>query len=232
MQFTACTEDFTVVDDLLSPADFQNLWRSVQALKYDFPAAEWMRLWPLSDPQPVMSGPFNWSLRPCGYGLDHYIEQFKACIESDRSCLSNIKDWSDIAFRVFLHARGSRMVAHADTPKYVGAGVFYVHPDWRPNWGGEICFPSMAPDTDYSRTSVGGDSLTNGVINDAIQMRALGSYVSPKPNRLVLIRGGVVHYTNRVDVDAGAALRCSITSFLVPEGRQWDTSARKTFSLD
>jgi hypothetical protein len=124
------------------------------------------------------------------------------------------------------------MVAHSDAPKYVGAGVFYAHPKWDANWGGEICFPNMDTGLDYTNMSVSGESLTNSVLNEAVQAMAFGTYVSPRPNRLVLIRGGAVHSTNRVDSDAGAAIRCSITSFLVPRDERWNESARKTFSLD
>lgn len=232
MIFTHCDDNFTVVDDVLSPNAFSDLWRSVQALKYDFPGSEWMRLWPLSDPQPVMSGPFRWSERPCGHGMDLYIDAFKNCVDDRRGCLSGASAWVDIAFRVFLHGRGSRMVAHSDAPKYVGAGVFYAHPKWDANWGGEICFPSMSGGVDCANMSVSGESLTNSVLNEAVQAKAFGTYVSPRPNRLVLIRGGTIHSINRIDSDAGAAVRCSITSFLMPGDESWNESARRTFSLD
>jgi len=41
----------------------------------------------------------------------------------------------------------------------------------------------------------------------------LGTFVSPKPNRLVLINGGTVHGITRVDPDAGQNMRVTLTGF-------------------
>ena len=40
-----------------------------------------------------------------------------------------------------------------------------------------------------------------------------GSFVMPKPNRLVIIRGGLPHKIAKVSVAAGSHLRRSITGF-------------------
>lgn len=232
MKITHASADFTVFDDVLDMEAFQSLWKAVQSLRYDFSESEWMRLWPLADPQPAKSGPFAWSARPCGFGLDQYIERFVELIGRPDSCLADASGWEDVAFRVFLHARGSRMVAHSDTPKYMGAGVFYAHPVWQTTWGGELCFPRLDASLDTRSISVEGESFTNSPINAAIEEYGMATTIAPRPNRLVLIRGGVVHSTNRVDPDAGAAIRCSITSFLIPVARDWNQSARQTFELD
>jgi len=41
----------------------------------------------------------------------------------------------------------------------------------------------------------------------------LGTFVSPKPNRLVLIGKNVVHGITRVDKDAGENVRLTLTGF-------------------
>lgn len=232
MEIVLSNDDFTVIDNVFDSVTFDRIWHSVQALRYDFPDSEWLRLWSLSDPQPVKSGPFRWSERPCGHGMDEYINKFMEVVNSTENCLSKAELWTDIAFRVYLHGRGSKMVAHSDAPKFVGAGVFYVHPAWKAVWGGELCFPSVPSDVIVENISILGDSLTNERVLAAVEQRGFGVHVMPRPNRLVLIRGGVVHSTNRVDSDAGAALRCSITSFFIPTDNKWNFSARETISLD
>jgi hypothetical protein len=56
-----------------------------------------------------------------------------------------------------------------------------------------------------------------------------GTFVSPKPNRLIFINKGVVHGINKVDSDAGQNIRVSLTGFVqetkwreYPEWKNWD----------
>ncbi|MGK5049767.1 hypothetical protein ACQ4WP_28325 [Janthinobacterium sp. GB4P2] len=233
MKITKLQPGFTVIDDFLASDEFSELWGGIEKIKYDFPTSEWMRLWPLTDPQPVMSGPFLWSRRPCGYGVDDYIDQFRSCIANTENWFADVPAWCDIAFRVFLHGRGSRMVAHSDAPKYTGAGVFYAHQKWDANWGGELCFPEVDLDTNFCVREAGGESISNTRLNEMLEKMGTGIYVSPKPNRLVLIRGGTLHYTNRVDADAGSNLRCTLTSFLIGANQNdFHNDGIKSFSLE
>jgi len=41
----------------------------------------------------------------------------------------------------------------------------------------------------------------------------MGTFISPKPNRLVLINKNVVHGITRVDKDAGENVRLTLTGF-------------------
>lgn len=44
---------------------------------------------------------------------------------------------------VFTHnilvSAGSGLGWHEDDAQYKGAYIFYAHPEWKPNWGGELC---------------------------------------------------------------------------------------------
>lgn len=179
--------DHEVIDDLLDAPDFAALWPELQRLRYDLPG-EWQPLWSLVDPRPAVSGTFFWSRSPVGHGMDQVVERIVAAMRASPLFGAAGQDWDDVAFRVYLQCRGSRLAGHGDS-QFAGTAAFYAHPQWSADWGGELIFPDRPDD------------------------RASGRYVLPRPNRLVLIRRGVWHRTGRVDADAGGHLRCTIAAF-------------------
>ena len=126
-----------------------------------------------------------------------------------------------MGFRVYKQSRGSKLISHSDSPQYVGAGVYYCHSEWRSSWGGELFFP------DISATEEDVYNKTNISIDQKLQTLATGRYVSPKPNRMVLINSGVLHSTNRIDPDAGNNIRTSVSAFLLRRDQATSSSSEK-----
>ena len=200
-------EDFLVIDDVLCPEDFATFLADVDALRFSYPRGEWNRVWQLTDPQALSSGSFYLSQSPIGLGMDKIAVEFAKAIEMSGFYGRQGENWEDVAFRVYKQARGSKLTCHSDSPQYVGAGVYYCHAEWKSSWGGELFFPDVASTSE-------SDGEKRG-LNDKIQHFATGKYISPKPNRMVLIRGGVLHSTNRIDPDAGNNVRTSVSAFLL-----------------
>lgn len=202
---------FQIEDGFLTSSAFEELWSSLRALRYQFQGDVWSRAWGLGESPPVASDTFLASDLPIGDGLDLLFEKIAKSIHTSTLFGTNGVDWDQIGFRVFIHSRGSRLLPHSDSPKYVGAAVFYAHPKWSALWGGELLFP----DTDFITEDAAYDGqFLDQAVDRSILSSGIGAYVCPKPNRLVLIKGGTWHMTNRVDADAGANMRCTVCAFV------------------
>lgn len=211
------TDRFIIYDDLLPPEDFLRLVGDIQRIRYHYPDKEWHKLWSFSDPPTVSSDAFHWSRKPFGFGLDQVTSVIHECLENskDRGLLKI--SWMDVGFRIYMQPVGSRLNCHSDTPIYVGAAVYYAHEDWRPNWGGELVFPNVNDSLENDSNELSNGPIFNKKMERKLMESFCGEYVSPKPNRLVVIRPGALHYTNRVDSSAGSNIRVSISSFLLRE---------------
>lgn len=212
-KITKKTEKYIIVDELMDQEYYTSLTSSIQNIRFDYPGTEWRKLWPLTDPLPLQSGSFLWSKKPCGFGIDPAIESISAEILSAQASGFVEESWADIAFRIYLHGRGSRLQCHSDSPLYAGAAVFYAHEEWRPYWGGELVFPDINNESDVELVH-GDGPILNKRLRMTIERQFCGEYVSPKPNRLVIIKAGAWHYTNPVDQSAGDNIRISIATFL------------------
>ena len=90
------------------------------------------------------------------------------------------------------------------SPEKAGSYTFYAHPEWNVEWGGEL----MLLDDDAIDPAAGiyfhrlrgasGNAwqphLDNDDANELLMRHGVGRLVLPKPNRLVVIKGGT-HYT-------------------------------------
>ncbi len=204
-------EKFILLDNILTQDEFRHLWKFIQKLKFDLPSGQWQRLSQITDPPQLGSETFFWSSGTLPGALNCVAERLVD--ETRRSKIFGVEgeDWCDIGFRVFLHSRGSRLACHADTPLYVGAAVFYAHPIWLPSWGGELFFPDL-PLLEELQTN---DDALDENIEKILSDQGSGIYLSPKPNRMIIIRGGALHATNRIDADAGSNMRCSVSAFFL-----------------
>lgn len=49
------------------------------------------------------------------------------------------EDWNAFSLTTFLYSAGGGLGWHEDDAQYKGAYIFYAHPEWKSNWGGEFC---------------------------------------------------------------------------------------------
>jgi len=111
------------------------------------------------------------------------------------------EDWAGIVSKVYAYPCRAKAVWHTDSGPYSGAFVFYAHDEWDKNWGGQFLF---------------GDEQRSK--DDAPHE---GHFLTPRPNRLVVIKGGTPHMVANVSEVAGARSRLSLAGFFVrPDGVQ------------
>lgn len=97
---------------------------------------------------------------------------------------------------------GASLGWHNDEAVYSGAYVFYASRHWEADWGGELCFPGQERDLSGLSQQQKLDALDGG------------HYIFPRPNRLVLIRGGTPHRVAPVTAWAKSP-RYTVTGFFV-----------------
>jgi hypothetical protein len=83
---------------------------------------------------------------------------------------------------------------------------------WRSSWGGELLV--AADEAPPSLTAAATPSPPDEAMTAEWACRTGGTFVYPRPNRLVLLRGGTWHCVKKVESAAGKAFRASVSGFL------------------
>jgi hypothetical protein len=104
-------------------------------------------------------------------------------------------DWVGIISTVFKYDTSAGLIFHTDAAGYTGAFTYYLNAEWESNWGGHLMF---------SR-------------DDPQKIRG-GEFLSPEPNRLVLMRAGVPHSISTVATPDGVS-RMALSGFYVRPDR-------------
>lgn len=97
--------------------------------------------------------------------------------------------WTGFTQSAWTFGAGHGLEWHGDTG-WVGSYIYYMHPQWRPSWGGEMLIAA-------------GDAPCDSG----------GVFIYPRPNRLVVLRGGAMHCIKKVESAAGRSLRASVSGF-------------------
>ena len=206
------TAQLAVYDEAVTPDQFAALgsWVSKSVYRTPSSAEGWVKIWRLGDGEPMATGPSYLSKGPFNSPLDAVAA---LAIEAARLNPDIIKPYRDIVFSTYLYTRGIKLSWHFDGDVFSGAFNFYVHPYWASTWGGEFMFAETPP-ADPSRTAYGAHpDFGHGWEDQQLAAIGIGSWLLPKPNRMVIIAPGTFHSVNRVDADAGDNVRCAITAF-------------------
>ena len=113
------------------------------------------------------------------------------------------------------------------TPDNTGSYIYYVHPEWNIDWGGELLlahtldipreygvfFHRLRASPQIPAPPPWFPHLDNDDANELLLSGGFGSYVAPKPNRLVAIKGETPHAIAKVRPSAGRHIRASIGGF-------------------
>jgi two-component system cell cycle response regulator len=147
------------------------------------------------------------------------------------------KDWLAISGKMFVYPAGTGASWHNDGGMYRGAFIYYAHPHWDAQWGGQLLVadPSarethhelvaeknkaQAGEPHRERKHYFGSPVLG---DDALMKRGIGSYVMPKPNRLVLLSGDNAHMVMKVSSAAGNRCRMSVAGFFLTPSAMADT---------
>jgi hypothetical protein len=212
-------EDVLVIDQVLPDETVAELHRWIQdeaSLEF-INTGELRRVWSIADGQPLRSPSVVAQLQPGDAGpvpvaeppeldgpnlygypsacpVDLVIQWLLAHAAELQPWVGEVgRDWSTLSAGAFVYPYGTGLDWHADAEHYSGAFTLYAHPSWKPRWGGEL--------------------LIAGRPFEPERWDGTGSFVLPRPNRMVVVRAGVPHKIQRVSQLAGENMRVSVSGF-------------------
>jgi len=218
------TPELLVVDDFLDEQTWDKILNQAQVDAWTQTETD-DRYWHITD-GPNYKG-IKRFLKQAPYN-DNFDLWFQAIHEFSSKCEAAqpyVKKYTDIAMRCHAYPVGSKNPWHMD----LGATTYtyYLHKEWEINWDstllvlpkGSVDFKQKMPllpgtvQHDSYKDLVSLELFEQKEKNKNLIEHGLGTFVSPKPNRLVLINGGTVHGITRVDPDAGQNMRVTLTGF-------------------
>jgi hypothetical protein len=228
------TDYFTIIDGFLTREQCDKLWNYFQIQPFQrVDALNLQGAWSLED-SGVLRGPTaGWgkpfdSQYPTGTPVDDVI---KAVVDSADVFAPTVgkvgADWDVFSAMATIYVAGQGLVWHRDAMDNAGSWVYYAHGEWNIEWGGELLLAHerdippeygvylhrLRPMEGFPDPPAWKSHLDNRDANELLMARGVGSYVVPKPNRLVVIKGGTPHSIAKVRASAGRHVRASIGGF-------------------
>jgi Rps23 Pro-64 3,4-dihydroxylase Tpa1-like proline 4-hydroxylase len=224
-----------IIDDFLSPEDWGRMWAFVQKEDYQFRNVAFLeKVLGLQAGRPL-EGPYYFSGGASGkpegrvYPTRGPIDSLFDRIVGMEEKLAGItgkrgETWDYISLRATLGPQGTSHSWHADVLSKAGAVIYYVHPQWNVQWGGELLVAdTVEEEPQFARVRVMESSverfvgyhLDNRFENHQLMIPGTGTFIMPKPNRAVFLRSGIFHTIRRVDKAAGQNVRCAVAGFFL-----------------
>jgi len=225
------SEFFTVVDDVLEPDSRDALWNYFQLQPFQRIDALGMQgQWPLEDSS-VLRGPtVGWdrcwdAQYPTKTPIDSLMRAvFDLAVKADGTLGRYGEDWKAFNASAAIYVSGQGRMWHRDADDDAGSFVYYGHPEWNIEWGGElflaselrapselgVYFHRLLPMADHPNPPPWKSHLDNEDANRLLMQRAMGSFVAPKPNRLVVVRANVPRAMAKIRASAGRHVHASV----------------------
>lgn len=212
---------FRIIDDFLDEPEWTELWSHFQFAEL-LPVTRTRGAWKLDDGIPLGSEeiitsargeivPANPQQYPSGTPLDHVI---RALLDNPDSHAGLVADsWDRISARAYVYPQSTGLSWHVDDHElYAGAFIYYAHPVWNAHWGGELLIAELDPEAD--ELPIMAYRFETEAYSEQLLEMGCGSFIMPKPNRLVLL-AGAPHMIARVNPAAGHNVRASVSGFFL-----------------
>ncbi len=236
MKVVSETENYIILDDFLDERSFGLIHEYTMMNDYAR-NPKWMKPWDLADSMPWQSGETVYHPEkrldagdprrqyPTGTAVDAFIEKVINTKFYRQNFASKAKA---MTVRSYLHPQGGSLDWHDDGGRFAGAYAFYTHRRWHASWGGEFLLiedelpGAMLPEHEYMEGGEVKRRRTWYVIDKEdlsvllMEGATRTTWFFPKPNRILMMRGGLWHKINLVKTNAATA-RCSIAGFFLPD---------------
>ena len=217
MRPTFAQTNFAIFDDFLPERDWIDVWAFFQraALK---PVAPSIGAWRVQDGQPLASERMAW-LREDPRCLPEQPDA-PAPVGGFVRQLSAVRPALDpwiggglamASGHAYVYPAGTSLRWHLDGDGRTGAFIYYAHPRWNIEWGGELLIADL--DADKVPASYRFD---NEDLNEFVLGQGRGHFVMPRPNRLV-VTGNAPHAVRPISPCAGSNVRASLQGFFMRE---------------
>jgi hypothetical protein len=233
-KLTAQTDFFTVMDDVLAPEVWERVWNYFQVQPMNPVHALGMQgHWLIEDSETLRGPTIGWGHKwdgqyPTGAPIDDVMKAVVDCADLFAPSVGRHNvDWKVFSAMPTIYQAGQGLVWHRDSEDNTGSWIYYAHREWNIEWGGELLlshardvpreygvyFHRLRPTGDLPVPPPWQSHLDNNDANRLLMDGGVGSYVAPKPNRLVVIKGGTPHAIAKVRPSAGRNIRASVGGF-------------------
>lgn len=217
--------DALVFDDLLPASAYRACWQWFESQNFSFMNAVNLRkVFRLDDGKPLVGSLVEHTRQRerqaiPAVAIDALFNALDAHAEAIDHFLG--QSWSGVQGVTYAYPAGAGLSWHIDGPS-LGSLLYYMHPAWGAHWGGELLIASGAASRAVPERVTVTLSASKAVDyrpvfdtrheDHCILTDAHGVFISPKPNRLVILKPGVKHMLKRVEPAAGNAVRCSLAA--------------------
>lgn len=210
-----------IFDNFLDEQLHQDVWQMMNSLEYRRTDSQnWLKVWTLADGAILRSIGWDaiapdWKLKPSQAGgivappalvklLDVVRKTFVHNLSDKKINKVNLTPcvWPPQT-SISWHRDGGGISGGR-----TGAFTYYVHKEWNAEWGGEL----MLSDLDEELGSVPFD---NSVVSNKLLESGSGSWIAPKPNRLVMNPSNAFHKVAKTT--QAASPRLTIQGFLMSQ---------------
>ncbi len=213
---TFACDAYALFDDLLDEEAWAEVWSYFQ-FEALAPVTRTEGAWKLQDGQPFAGPDFH--VLPEGadagdlegvYPTETPLDYLAECLVALAPRLGRwVGAFGHIAGRAYVYPPGTGLSWHRDAhDRYAGAFVYYAHPEWNVDWGGELL---VAEVDDPAALPVMPFRFDNRDFSERLLEAGRGRFIAPKPNRLVVL-GALPH---RIAPVRGPAVRASVAGFFV-----------------
>ena len=219
MAETPDPQSFCVVDNFLDEDTWTRLWSDFQFMELS-PVSRSVGAWKLDDGIPLGGDELVVPRTGAASSGETPLGQVARAILDNPEIHADLvdDDWDRISVRPYVYSQGTGLSWHVDDHQlFAGAFVYYAHPHWNAHWGGELLVGDVESESD-DELQVMGYRFETEPYSERLLEPGLGSFVMPKPNRLVLL-SGAPHMIARVHPAAGASVRASVSGFFLRTSR-------------
>lgn len=186
-------------------------------------AFEWNKVWHPLDGKVLVTTPTSYgdTGRPGGtFPTNTPLDLFCSAMEDRSEIIAKVlrcgQDEIRYIVAAYLYRVGWGLSWHNDAGPYCGAFAFYIHEEWRGNWGGELMITCEERLFEPQKGSIDIGYRQGGGFGDAAFIaKGQGHFIMPVPNRMVIMSRALIHSINRVAPQAGENMRFSVSGFFL-----------------
>ncbi|MFT4511393.1 MAG: hypothetical protein ACI89X_004131 [Planctomycetota bacterium] len=214
--------NFRVVDDFLDEETWTRVWSDFQFLPLH-PVTRTLGAWKLDDGVPLGGEEIvvarEQQAVDSASASDSGLASMVSALLASPEFFDTLVDegWDRISARPYIYPQGTGLSWHVDDHElYAGAFIYYAHPHWNAHWGGELLVAErdLEAEAEQGEMPIMGHRFETESYSERLLEIGCGNFVSPKPNRLVML-SGAPHMVARINAAAGAAVRASISGFFL-----------------
>jgi hypothetical protein len=125
------------------------------------------------------------------------------------------RDWVGALCRSLAYPTGTGISWHTDDTDVTGSFIYYGNPRWEVSWGGELLIADEGTRFGMTRERAEHE-FGNDFESSVLLERGFGSYILPKPNRLIIVAQGHPHKVAPITPGAGDHVRATFAGFFMP----------------